>query len=47
MTQSGLGEVADSLGDKDIKYGIAELQLPAVIRTATGPTAATQLPQII
>jgi hypothetical protein len=44
LMQLGLGDTANYCGMRDMKYGIAELLVPAVVKPQTDMTAATALP---
>jgi hypothetical protein len=41
MMQPGWGDAADYLHERDMKYGMTEVKVPAVGKPKTDPTAAT------
>jgi len=41
---SGWGDAADSLHERDEKYGMTELKVPAVVQPQTADHAASTLP---
>jgi len=43
-TQPGWGDAADFFRERDMKYGLAELIVPAVVKPQTNKTAAISLP---
>jgi len=44
LTQRGWGDSADSFCERDIKYGMTKLKVPAVVKPKTDMTAATPSP---
>jgi len=44
LTQLGLGDAANYFGEKDVKYGTAELKVPAVVNPQMDTTGATPSP---
>jgi hypothetical protein len=44
FTQTGWGDAANYIRERDMKYGTAELKVPAVVKPQNDRTAATPSP---
>jgi hypothetical protein len=44
LIEPGWGDAADYMHERCIKYGTAELMVPAIVKPQTDPTAAIPLP---
>jgi hypothetical protein len=45
LTQPGCGDMADYFRERDTKYGMTKLMVPAIVRPLTDSAAATPLPK--
>jgi len=47
LTQPGWGDAANYFHERDMRYGTAELKVPAVVKPQIEPTAATPSPMTV